>query len=111
MNFKPMDQSLVQTLLEGHEDILTKAAAQEEIIFRQASCPNCGLQGIQKRVDPPRLVAGPSGEPEIMSTPFGSGPLVRAYGYCPSCGTEFDPHTGIIRRLATMTPEPHSDPR
>lgn len=104
MNFKTMDPELVRSLLEGHKDILTAAAAQEETLFRQASCPNCGQQGCHKRVDPPRLVAGPSGEPEVLSMPFGSGPLVRAYAYCPSCGTEFDPHTGITRRLATMTP-------
>lgn len=103
MKLKTMDPSIARSLLEGYEDILTPLAQADNAAFQDATCPTCGSQGCQKVFDPPRIALGPHGEPVIVSTPFGNGPLPKGFARCQNCETEFDPRSGIIRSAAQRT--------
>ena len=90
MIFKTMKQADVLRALEGHQDVLTSAAKENEEFFRRLSCPSC--------------------HGEVMSIvnarkPFREGGILPNYlGKCKSCGVEFEPYTGIQVTL----PEPTS---
>jgi rubredoxin len=80
MSFKPMDPDLIWDILEGHEDILTDAAAIRDNLYRSLSCPCCkskDLAPIIKEVRDDELV-----------------PYHRFE--CRSCGCVFDPKTNLI---------------
>lgn len=112
MTLKTMNPGTVWELINEVEDVITPAVAQEDAVFKTTSCPICGSQDIQKRIDAPKVVLGPDGDPVVAVSPFGRGPLPRSYASCTVCGTEFDPRTGIIRHGApVMIRGPHEDPR
>lgn len=94
----PMDPEVIRQLLKSEEDTLTPAIKAEEALYRNTRCPICGQNGCEKRVRPPRVVIDDRGEPVVVSSPFGLGPLPEGYAHCIHCGTEFNPYTGMIFR-------------
>jgi rubredoxin len=112
MIYDTMDPALIKELLEGHEDIITKAAKKDEEIFKNATCPNCGSGECKKAIPAPKVVYGLGGEINVMNSPFRSNsPIIQGHAVCCICGTEFDPRTGIILKSnAPVILEPHSDP-
>lgn len=121
--FKPMDPDTVRSLIEGQEDVISQALEEEGKLFENLSCPMCYESGCEKRIDAPRVVPGPDGEPVVAASPFVSGrTLPQGYAHCIHCGTDFDPRTGFIRKTeatrvrpveldpAAMIVSPQSDP-
>lgn len=83
MIFKPMKKEDVLKALEGHEDILKKAAKENQDFFSRLSCPSCGGD-----VLPVVSV--------IKGSPFREGALLPNYiAKCKICNVEFEPVTGI----------------
>lgn len=78
----------IQKALEGHSDVLTQAAKENEAFFRRLSCPACHGEVL----------------PIVNARkPFREGAILPNYlGKCKSCGVEFEPITGILVTL----PEP-----
>jgi hypothetical protein len=122
--FKPMDQELARSLLEGQPDLLSEEAKEEEELYRNLRCPICYEGGCEKLMVAPRIVAGPNGEPVVAVSPFVDGKnLPQGYAHCIHCGTDFDPRSGVIRKTeasqilpvdldpATTIVSPPSDPR
>lgn len=112
MIYDTMDPALIKELLEGHEDILTKAAKEDDEVFKNATCPNCGSGECKKTIPSPKVVEGVDGGMQIVNSPFrGNSPTIQFYAECCICGTEFSPKTGIILKSdAPVILEPHSDP-
>ena len=94
----PMDPELIRQLLKTEKDILSPAIKSEEALYRNTRCPMCGQDGCEKRVNPPKVIMDERGEPVVVSSPFGLGPLPDGYAHCVHCGTEFNPYTGMIFR-------------
>ena len=108
MTLKTMDPDTIRDLIKGQPDVLTAAAESDARLYNEAVCPSCGNQGCHKLMDPPRVVPGPDGGPMVVSSPFGNAPLPHGHAKCPSCETEFDPTTGVIRSSPPfMIHEPH----
>lgn len=81
MIFRTLPPEVVRQALTGHEDVLKKAMEENEVFFRRLSCPSCRGE-IMPVVDARR--------------PFREGAVLPNYlGKCKSCGSEFEPHTGI----------------
>jgi len=97
--FQPMDPNKARALIEGHEDVITREVEEEKVIFENLKCPICYQGGCEKRLDPPKIVIGPRGEPVVAASPFVSGKaLPQGFAHCIHCSTDFDPRSGIIRR-------------
>lgn len=95
-SLKPMDPKLIRKLLENQRDILTTEVKAEEALYRHTQCPICGSTGCEKRIQPPKIVLNSDGTPMVLRSPFGSGPLPEGHAHCLNCGTNFNPHTGMI---------------
>lgn len=110
MTLKTMDPQEILELLEGEVDVLTPAAEDDAALYANTTCPNCHTKGCQKEIDPVRAVETEDGIELIL--PFGpDSPIALGHAVCVECGTEFDPHTGVIRRAENvMIHDPHSDP-
>jgi len=109
MHFKTMDPDLVRQLIADQPDIISEAAEREAQLYRNARCPMCLEQGCEKRFDAPKIIVTPDG-PTVVSSPFGKGLLVKGYAICMSCGTQFNPHTGVIRHSpSTLIHDPPQD--
>jgi hypothetical protein len=94
---KPMDPDIVRALLEGQPDALSEEVRREEEVFRNLSCPMCYETGCQKKIRAAKIVIGEDGTPEMLVSPFVSGrALPQGYAHCIHCGTDFDPHSGVI---------------
>lgn len=105
--FKPMDPDLIQDLIAGHEDVISREAEEEALLFKNLKCPMCYEGGCEKRIPPPRVIPGPRGEPVIASSPFVSGKVLpQGYAHCIHCGTDFDPRTGFIRQTEASQVQP-----
>lgn len=94
MRFRELDPAVVRQLLEQtdekgvplYQDVLTPLVAKEEALFRNSICPSCRGTSLEAFVDPSR--------------PFVPGSLLPNRNLrCLSCNTEFDPYSGIIRRV------------
>ena len=85
---KPLTQEEIWKLLEGQENLLKPLAEKEEIVLQHASCPSCQACSHERFVNP-RTIFSP-GKP-LQNT------LLR----CLRCGSEWDPHSGIILKMAT----------
>ncbi len=81
MIFKPMKKEDILRVLKGQENVIERAAKAQEAFFRSLSCPSCG-GSVMPIVNPKQLFK----EGEI---------LPNCLGKCKSCGTEFEPYTGI----------------
>ena len=89
-SFQGLDLDTIRALLEGQEDVLTPAFSKEQAFFRSVPCPACHSQAVEGRIDPNR--------------PFQPGALLPTrYSACASCGTEFDPYTGFVRRVTASS--------
>jgi hypothetical protein len=103
----PMDPQLIRELLENEEDSLSTAIKAEETLYRHTQCPVCGQSGCEKRIQPPKIVVGENGEPTVVRSPFGMGPLPEGYAHCIHCDTDFNPYTGMIfKTTASMIRAP-----
>jgi hypothetical protein len=91
-----MDQVAIKALLEGQEDIITKAAKAEEELYKHTRCPNCNCGGCVKKLPTAKIVPGPDGYPQVINAPFGDSPILEGFAFCPTCRTEFNPRTGLI---------------
>lgn len=81
MIFKTMKPEDVRKALEGHENIIKKAAEENEAFFKRLSCPSC-------RGDVMPVVNA--------REPFKQGGILPNFlGKCKVCGVEFEPYTGI----------------
>lgn len=81
MIFKPMKQEELRKLIDGHQDILKKAVEDNEIFFKNLSCPECG-----SKVMP------------ILNTsmPFKKDGILPNYlAKCHTCEIEFEPYSKI----------------
>lgn len=81
MVFKALPPDEVRKALEGHQDILTPAAAANDDFFKSLSCPSCGGE-CMKFVDPHRLWRESAILPNFLAR-------------CKACGVEFEPYTKI----------------
>lgn len=98
MIYDTMDPEVIKEIISGEADAISDALKEEALLYGGVRCPNCGSQGATKKMDPPTVLTGPEG-PIIVNSPFKSdSPLVCGYAHCPSCGADFDPYTGVIRR-------------
>jgi hypothetical protein len=95
---KPMDPNLTRQLLEQHQDVLSAEIKAEEALYRNTQCPMCGSGECQKKIRAPKIGMDEDGLPTIVVSPFGSGPLPDGYAHCLNCGTDFNPHTGMVFR-------------
>ena len=111
--FEPMDPDLIRTLIADEPDTLTEAAQKEAELYANVACPMCYQNGAEKRIPPPRFEISEDGLPELASSAFSPNRLLPVgYAHCLHCGTDFDPHSGLIRNTeATITVVPGSDPR
>ena len=82
-----MDPEVVLKLLEGHKDVLTPAAEEQERIYGR-SCPRCG--GACRRLA------------SFHSMHTGQDPLPRFYLQCMACHEEFDPETGLTLKVGSI---------
>lgn len=108
--FKPMDQDLARSLIEGQQDVLSAEAKKEEELYRNVACPVCYQTGAEKRIVSTKIVHTEEGP--VVVTPFVQGRLLPvSYAHCLHCNTEFDPRTGLIRHTeVSMIADPLSDP-
>jgi hypothetical protein len=88
MQLKFLDPEVAMKLLEGHEDIITKAAEQREKFYAAQSCPRCGGSCVKH------------GDFRTMFT--GDEPLPKFMLKCLACGEIFDPHTGLIVKTGNI---------
>lgn len=98
--FKTLDLSIVRALLEGQPNVLSEEVKAEEELYRRIACPMCyAVGGCEKRLRPPKIVIDEDGSPTVVSSPFSSSQaLPQGYAHCVHCGTDFDPHSGIITK-------------
>lgn len=96
--FQTMDPNLIRELINGQPDIISEEAKQEEELFKKLACPMCyEAGGCEKRLRPPKVVVDENGEPTVAVSPFTTGrALPQGFAHCIHCGTEFDPHSGVI---------------
>lgn len=81
MIFKTMKQEEVRRSLQGHEDILKSAYEANDKLFKSLTCPEC--RGSVMAVPNTKML-------------FREGSIVPNYlAKCKTCGTEFEPATGI----------------
>ena len=99
--------------MEGVEDVLSPEIEKEAALYANARCPNCFQSGhAVKRLDPPRIVAGADGRPEVVWSPFSKGRMLTdGYAHCQNCETDFCPRSGIIRKTNDLTDAPPISPR
>ena len=81
MIFKPMKRDDVLKALEGHENILGRAAKEQEQYFKRLSCPSC-RGGVMPVVNPRQLFKEGAILPNVLAK-------------CTVCGVEFEPYTRI----------------
>jgi len=106
--FKSMDPSIIRALIEGQPDVLADEVKAEKELYSRISCPMCyEAGGCEKRLRQPKIVIGDDGTPEVLSSPFVSGqPLPQGYAHCVHCGTDFDPHSGVIAKTEASGIQP-----
>lgn len=80
-----LDPDEVRRLLVGHEDILTPLVKKEETFRRHVPCPTCGSYGHQSTLN--------------AKQPFSPGKLLPNVLLVCTCGTEFEPNSGIIVKV------------
>ena len=81
MLFKTMPVEQVLKALEGHENVLDKAAKERERFFKALTCPSCGGE-VMAVVNPKQLFK----QNEL---------LPNCLAKCRVCSIEFEPYTGI----------------
>jgi len=88
MSLKFLDPEIIQKLIEGHEDVLSPLARENEKYYASQACPRCG--GSCKKLADHRTMFN------------GDAPLPKFYLECLACGEQFDPHTGMIIRIGNV---------
>ena len=96
--FKPMDPDVIRELIQDVPDVLTKQAEEEEAYYKGLRCPMCYEAGCVKEIRQAKVVINDKGIPEVVTSPFGDGPLPEGHARCKHCDTEFDPRSGVIYR-------------
>jgi hypothetical protein len=93
-----LDPSIVRSLIEGQPDVLSEEAEAEKELYERISCPMCReAGGCEKRLRPPKVAIDADGAPVVVRSPFSSSQaLPQGYAHCVHCGTDFDPHSGLI---------------
>jgi hypothetical protein len=87
MLFKTMPKEVILKTLEGHENILSKAAEEQRQFFKRLSCPSCGGE-VMAIVNARQI--------------FKKGELLpNCLARCRTCEIEFEPYTGIQITLPT----------
>jgi hypothetical protein len=111
--FEPMDPDLAHALIEQEPDVLSEAIKKETELYANIACPMCYQNGAEKRIPPPRFEISTDGLPMLRNSALlTSRPLPAGYAHCLHCGTDFDPHSGLIRQTeASIIADPDSDPR
>jgi hypothetical protein len=87
MLFKTMPREDVLKALEGHENVLDKAAEEQRQFFKRLSCPSCGGD-VMAIVNSRQIFKKDSLLPNCLAK-------------CRTCGVEFEPYTGIQVTLPT----------
>lgn len=105
--FKAMDPSIVRALIEGQPDVLSAEVQAERELYERISCPVCFESGgCEKRLRPPKVVVDEDG-PTVVRSPFSSNrALPQGYAHCVHCGTDFDPHSGLITKTEASGLQP-----
>jgi len=86
---KTMPASRIWELLEGQEDILTPAKAEEQASLSKLTCPACSASSIESRTNP--------------ENPFSDGKILsNKVAVCQSCHVEFDPYSFTVLRSPTL---------
>jgi hypothetical protein len=93
---RSMDPNTIRELLASHTDTLTPEIKAEEAFYRNTQCPMCGSGGCKKLIRAPKVLIGEDGGQEIVQSPFGMSSLPEGYAHCLNCGTDFNPHTGMV---------------
>jgi hypothetical protein len=108
-----MDPDIARALIAEEPDTLTEAARKEAELYANIACPMCYQNGAEKRIPPPRFEISEDGLPQLASSSFSPNrPLPVGYAHCLHCGTDFDPHSGLIRQTdVSLIAGPESDPR
>lgn len=83
-----LDSDITKKLLEGHEDVVTKAAEQQERFYASQCCPSCS--GSCRKIGDSRTLFS------------GGGILPQFYLQCLACGCEFDPSTGMVHVIGNV---------
>jgi len=84
--FQGLDPETIRKLLEGQEDVLTPQIRKEQAYFRALPCPVCRNQATTSLIDGAR--------------PFSPGAILpNRVLVCTRCETEFDPYTGLVRKV------------
>jgi len=91
-----MDPSLIRQIIADEVDVLSAEAKAEEALYRSTQCPLCGEGGCQKKIKASKIATNEAGEPVVVVSPFGQGPLPEGYAHCIHCDTDFNPRTGMI---------------
>lgn len=106
--FQTMDPSIIRALIEGQPDVLSEEVKAENELFSKISCPMCyEAGGCEKRLRPPKVVIDEDGNPNVVVSPFTPNQaLPQGYAHCVHCGTDFDPHSGLIMKTEASGIEP-----
>jgi hypothetical protein len=88
MPLETLDPELTLALLEGHDDMVGPAAAEQEAFYASQTCPHCHGESLQK-------VA----ESSIM---FSGGSILPKFLLKCACGCTFSPHSGLIVTLGNL---------
>jgi RNase P subunit RPR2 len=81
MLLKTMPREVVLKALEGHENILEKAAEEQRQFFKRLACPECGGE-VMAIVNAKQIFKKDSLLPNCLAK-------------CRACGVEFEPYTRI----------------
>lgn len=88
--FQALDLETIRQLLEGQEDVLTPQIQKEQAYFRALPCPVCRNQATTSMID--------------GVNPFSPGAtLPNRVLVCTRCSAEFDPYTGLIRKVISSS--------
>lgn len=102
-----MDPDKIRELLSQHEDTLSQEIEEDRKLFSECRCPACMDKNSVKRIYAPKVVPGMDGTPQLLESPFApEDPLPQGYAHCMGCGTDYNPHTGIILRSEESLIEP-----
>jgi len=104
---KVLAPSIVRALLEGQPDVLSAEAQADVEFYARISCPICyEVGGCEKHLRPPKVILGEDG-PTVVQSPFSSNQaLPQGYAHCVHCGTDFDPHSGLIVKTEASVLQP-----
>jgi hypothetical protein len=95
-----MPQEHILSLLDGHEDVLTKAANITRALYDAVPCPACSAQGADMQLRESHLTR----DGDVMNGNFRvDRPDIQGLARCRSCSTVFEPITRVIVTKSSST--------